>query len=74
MNDLLTYTFVLSIVMFILYYKRSKKLDEIHKKELEKRHEEKRIQEEEEEFKRKFSEDSQSSNRITSARPFEEEK
>lgn len=44
MNDLLTYTFVLSIVMFIMYYKRSKKLDEIHKKELEKRHEEKRIQ------------------------------
>jgi len=26
-DDLLTYTFVLSIVIFILYYKRSKKLD-----------------------------------------------
>jgi hypothetical protein len=35
-NDFLTFTFVLSILVFVLYYKRSKKLDEIHRKELEK--------------------------------------
>lgn len=53
-NDLLVYTFILSILLFVLYYKRSKKLDEIHKKQLEKRQEENRIKQEEEDFRRRF--------------------
>jgi hypothetical protein len=46
MDDFFTYTFVLSILIFVLYYKRSKKLDEIHRKELEKLKDEERIKKE----------------------------
>ena len=53
-DDLLTYTFVLSIVVFVLYYKRSKKLDEIHRKELKKLKDEERIKKEGEEILLKF--------------------
>lgn len=35
-QDLLTYIFILAIVVFVLYYLRSKRFDHFHKMELEK--------------------------------------
>lgn len=43
-KDFLTYTFVLSVSWFVLYYLRSKRMDDLHKSELAKAIEKKRLQ------------------------------
>lgn len=55
-EDLLAYIFVVSICIFVLYYLRSKRIDQFHKAELEKQqrkmHEEMEQRKTEEELER----------------------